>query len=147
MHPAGPHDTEVTKQKSYASSYSTRCKCGKVHPLSIKKVPLFDTIATLIYAESTAKLEMMFCAIAIVFNDHQRLERVYQFYTNSSIYYSICSTVCAVTTETIVYAVLCVKLIYSLRLLNIITRPPRGRDPQFGKSCFRVIFNSEINGI
>ena len=69
----------------------------------------------------------MFCTIAIVFNNHQRLERVYQFYTKYYIYYSyfsICSIVCAATTETIVYAVLCKKLIYFLRPLNIITRPP-----------------------
>ena len=97
MHPAVPHDTEVTKQKSHASSYSTRYECGKVHPLSINKVPPFDTKATLIYVESTAKLGMMFCTIAIVFNDHQRLERVYQFFTNGCIYYSyysIRSTLC-----------------------------------------------------
>ena len=76
---------------------------------------------------------MMFCTIAIVFNDHQRLERVYQFYTKhckSYSYYSICSIVCAVTTVTIVYAVICVKLIYFLQPLNIITRPPRdGHSP------------------
>ena len=101
MHPAVPHDTEVTKQKSYASSYSTWHECGKVHPLSINKVPLFDTIATPIYVESTAKLRMMFCIIAIVFSEHQRLERVYryQFYPKYCIYYSyysICSTLCKI---------------------------------------------------
>ena len=95
MHSAVPHDTEVTKQKSYASSYSTRYECAKVQPLSINKVLLFDTIATIIYVESTAKLEMMFCTIAIVFNDHQISERVYQFYTQSAAY----------TIVTIVYAV------------------------------------------
>ena len=93
------------------------------------KVPLFDTIATPIYVDSTAKLRMMFCTIAPVFTDHQRLERVHQFHTKYCIccsYYSICSIVCAVTTVSIVYAVFCVKLIYSLRPLNIITRPPQG---------------------
>ena len=58
----------------------------------------------------------MFCPIAIVFNDHQRLERVYQFYTKYCIYYSYCSNCryyTACTIVTIVYAVLCVKLIYS----------------------------------
>ena len=90
----------------------------------------------------------MFCTIAIVFNDHQRLERVYQFYTKCCIYYSyynICSIVCAVTTKTIVYAVLRVKLIYSLRPLNIITQPPKGsRPPQFGKPWCRVPQTSKM---
>ena len=58
--------------------------------MSINKVPLFDTIAKPIYVEFTAKLRMMFCTIAIVFNDHQRLERVYQFYTK------YCSTLCKI---------------------------------------------------
>ena len=100
MHPAGPHDTEVTKQKSYASSYSTRCKCGKVHPLSIKKVPLFDTTATLIYAESTAKLGIMFCTIAIVFTTIKDW-REYTNFTQTAAY-------------TIVYEVQCVQLLQKL---------------------------------
>ena len=88
----------------------------------------------------------MFCTIAPVFNNHQRLERVYQFYTKYCIYYSyysICSIVCAVTTVTTVYVELCVELTYSLRPLNIITRPPRGRQPLFGKSCSRGTSDSD----
>ena len=107
MHPVIPRDTNAQK--------SIHCQLIKSHYL---------TIATPICVESTAKLGMMVCTIAIVFKDHQRLERLCQFYTKYCIYYSYystCSIVCAVTTKTLVYTVLCVKLIYSLRPLNIIT--------------------------
>ena len=120
MHAVIPRDTNAQK--------SNRCQLTKSHYL---------TIATPICVKSTAKLRKMVYTIAIVFKDHQRLERVYQFYTKYCIYYSYystCSIVCAVTTETIVHAVLCVKLIYSLRPLNIITRPPKGSRPPVWKA-------------
>ena len=86
----------------------------EIHPLSINEVTLFNTRDSPIYVESAAKLRMMFCTIALVFNDLQGSHRVYQFYTKYTI---------VVTT---VYAVLCVKLVYSLRPLKVVTRPLAG---------------------
>ena len=69
MHPVIPRDTNAQK--------SIRCQLTKSHYSIL--------LATPIYVESTAKLRMMFCTIAIVFNDHQSW-REYTNFTQSTAY-------------------------------------------------------------